>query len=187
MTNENFRAPSRRKTWIRALEICIAAVVVAGCASVPKDAGFDQVKVTAAQRTGARVHWNQGGPEDEAVAQSIQTMLQDTLTADEAVQIALLNNRRLQATYEGLGVAQANLVQAGLLRNPVFSAAVLFPSGGGSTKLSFGVAQDFLSIFLRPLRRQLAQAEFEAAKLGVTGAVIELAARSAINALPGSG
>lgn len=179
MTNVYVRAPRHSRTrLVRALSAVLFVAVLAGCASVPHDAGFDEVRATSAERTGVRVHWNRGGPEDEAVAQSVQVMLQDTLTADEATQIALLNNRRLQATYEALGIAQANLMQAGLLRNPVFSTAVLFPNGGGQAELSLGVAQDFLSVFFLPLRRQLAEAEFEAAKLRVTGAVIELAAEA---------
>ena len=48
------------------------------------------------------------------------------LTGDSAVQIALLNNRALRATLEEIGISRADLIQAGLLRNPEFSAA--FPS-----------------------------------------------------------
>ena len=42
--------------------------------------------------------------------------------------MALLNNRELQALYAELGVAQADLVQAGLLSNPVFDGAVRLPA-----------------------------------------------------------
>ena len=42
-----------------------------------------------------------------------------------AVQVALLNNRGLQATYAELGIAEADVVQAGRLRNPGFSFARL--------------------------------------------------------------
>ena len=71
---------------------------------------------------------------DAAVATRVNAMLQSELSAEQAVQIALLNNRRLQATYEDLMVAQADLVSAGLLRNPVFDAEIRFPaSGSGGT------------------------------------------------------
>jgi len=46
------------------------------------------------------------------------------------VQIALLNNKDLQATYEDLSIAQADLVQAGLLQNPVFGASLALPVAG---------------------------------------------------------
>jgi cobalt-zinc-cadmium efflux system outer membrane protein len=102
-------------------------------------------------------------------------MLKQNLSTDEAVQIALLNNRRLQATYEDLRLTQANLVQAGLLGMPALDTQVLFPLDGGSLELGFGIVQDFLSILYRPLRREIARAQFRAAKLRVTDAVIGLA------------
>src|SRR3989304_5884830 len=105
--------------------ICIG--VLTGCASVPKVAGFLAVQNIIEQRIGRRVHWNQGTSEDAAVVDAVWSMLQQELTLDEAVQIALLNNRSLQATYEELGIAQADLVQAGLLRNPPFGASFRVP------------------------------------------------------------
>jgi cobalt-zinc-cadmium efflux system outer membrane protein len=153
----------------------LLAAVLSGCASVPKDAGFDNVRNLVAERTGKRVEWYQGAPEDQAVADAMRAMLKEELTVDQAVQIALLNNRRLQATYENLGLAQANLVQAGLLRNPVFNAGILFRSTA-PVDLEFSVVQDFLSIVFLPARRQVAADQFEAVKFMVTGAVMDLAA-----------
>ena len=92
------------------------------------------------------------------------------------MQVALLNNRELQALYAELGVAQADLVQAGLLKNPVFDGAVLFPLAGGPVKLELSVAMGFLDIFYLPLRKRVAAAQFEEAKLQVTGAVLDFAA-----------
>lgn len=157
--------------------VALTAVLATGCASVPAGAGFANVQKTVAERTGNRIQWYRNMEDDRAVEAAVQKMLGAKLNAEEAVQIALLNNRRLQATYEDLGLAQANLVQAGLLSNPVFDAAVLFPISGGSVELSFGIVQDFLSILYLPLRRQVAEAEFEAVKLRVTGAAIDLAAQ----------
>ncbi len=157
--------------------LVLIAVVLTGCASFPVPNGFDEVGNTVATRVDKRVHWYQGGAEDEAVAEGIRSLLNDHLTVDRAVQIALLNNRMLQATYEDLGLAQANLVQAGLLKNPIFDAAVFLPEGGGKADLDFGITQSFLSIIYRPLRRRIATAELEAAKLRVTGAVVDLDAK----------
>ena len=167
--------------------MCIG--VFSGCASVPKDAGFSDVQNIIEQRIGRRVHWNQGTSEDAAVVDVVRSMLQQELTIDEAVQIALLNNRSLQATYEELGIAQADLVQAGLLRNPTFGASFRFPDktvgGHRSTNTEFSVVQDFLDLLVRPLRKKVAAAQFEQAKLRVGNAVLDLAAevRSAYYAL----
>ena len=93
---------------------------------------------------------------------------------EEVIQVALLNNPDLQATYEDLGIAQASLVQAGLLSNPVFSGALRLVGGGGSATLDIDVSQDFLSILTLPIRKKLAHLEFEAVKLRLTGKVIDL-------------
>ncbi|MCR4320130.1 MAG: TolC family protein [Candidatus Brocadiaceae bacterium] len=167
--------------------MCIG--VLTGCASVPKEAGFPDVQNIIEQRIGRRLHWNQGTSEDAAVVDTVRSMLQQELTIDEAVQIALLNNRSLQATYEELGIAQADLVQAGLLRNPLFGASFRFPDktvgGHRSTNTEFSVVQDFLDLLVRPLRKKVASTQFEQVKLRVGNAVLDLAAevRSAYYAL----
>ncbi|MBI2559760.1 MAG: TolC family protein [Planctomycetes bacterium] len=154
--------------------------VLTGCASIPKEAGFPDVQKLVEQRMGSRVHWNQGTSEDAMVVDAVRSMLQQELTIDEAVQIALLNNRSLQATYEELGVAQADLVQAGLLRNPLFGASFRFPDktvgGHRSTNTEFSVVQDFLDLLVRPLRKKVAAAQFEQAKLRVGNTILNLAA-----------
>lgn len=156
----------------------LVAAVLAGCA-VPPEAGFPDVAKLSTERTGSRVHWNQGTPEDAAVREHVKGLLAATLTADAAVQVALLNNRRLQATYEELMVAQADLVQAGLLTNPTIHGEVRFPiESGEGTALEFGLMQNFIGIFQRPLRQKIAGAAFEAAKLRVTGEVVDHAART---------
>jgi cobalt-zinc-cadmium efflux system outer membrane protein len=153
-------------------------LVPGGCATVPRDGGFADVEKTVVERTGQRVHWNQGTPDDEVVRASVREILRGELTADQVVQVALLNNRGLQATYADLGVAQAEVVRAGLLKNPVFDGDLKFSADGGGTKVELAVVQDFLDVLFIPLRKKVAQAAFEAAKLRVTGAVLDLAGRT---------
>jgi cobalt-zinc-cadmium efflux system outer membrane protein len=106
------------------------------------------------------------------VKEQIQSLLQEPLTAETAVQIALLNNPALQATYEELGIAQADLVQAGLLQNPVFIGSWRSSSHTSVLNSEYALAQNFLDIFLLPLRKKLAAAQFEQAKLRVSDAVL---------------
>ncbi len=149
-----------------------------GCASVALNAGFDEVKATVEDRAAVKIYWNNGTDLDKEAAEKLGALLKDKLTVDDAVQIGLLNNRELQAVYSDLGVAQADLVQAGLLRNPIFDAAVLFPvSNGGKPKLELSAVMNFLDIFYLPLRKGVAAAAFEEAKSRVTGSVLDLAAR----------
>lgn len=158
--------------------ICIGVLI--GCASVPKEAGFSDIQKLMEQRISQHVHWNQGMPEDAAVADAVQSMLQHELTLEETVQIAFLNNRSLQATYEELGIAQADVVQAGLLRNPTFFASFRFMDKAvdrhRQTNTEFSVDQDFLDLLMLPLRKKVAAAQFEQEKFRVSNAVLNLAA-----------
>ena len=76
--------------------------------------------------------------------------------------------------YADLGVAQADLVQAGLLKNPLFDAVVTFPVSGGRPEFELTAVMSFLDIFYLPLRKRVAVGRFEEAKTRVTGAVFDL-------------
>lgn len=151
------------------------------CASTSPKEAYDESAASIESRIGQRVHWNQGTQEDEAVAKRVHEMLQHELVADACVQIALVNNPAMQATFEELRIAQADLVQAGLLRNPSFGIEVLFPAKDVTVEPSPGanvhldVVGDFLDVFTMPARKRIARAELEAAKLRVGDAAVKLA------------
>ena len=147
--------------------MCLAS----GCTSLRPQGGFDRVDAMVAERTGARIRWDQGTAADSLVADTVRVLLAGDLTAERAVQVGLLRNRDLQALYEDLGIAQADLVQAGLFRNPVFSAGRI-ASGGPS---DLGLLIPFVDLFVRPLRQRVAGAAFEAATLRVASGVVERA------------
>jgi len=152
---------------------------IVGCASVPAGAGFSDVQALTQERVGVRLHWIRGTPEDAEVDKKVRELVAAPLTVDAAVQIALLNNRALQATYEELGIAQADLVQAGLLKNPVFGGTVRFPTeSSGTANFEFDLLGSFLELLFLPARKQVAALEFEEAKLRVTHAVLRLAAET---------
>ena len=164
------------KPTLAALAAVALGPLLTGCASVPPKGGFDQVQQATAQRMGQKVQWNQGTADDKAAAQVVQSLLHRPLTAEDAVQIALLNNRRLQATYEELGVAQANLVQAGLFKNPRLGASFQpSVSSGPEPVIGLELTQNFLDIFFIGLRKHIASGEFDAAKARVTAAVLDQA------------
>ncbi|MFW6145909.1 MAG: TolC family protein [Planctomycetota bacterium] len=157
--------------------LSILVFALGGCASLDARPAFRQVRRDVAGRTGEHIQWYSGSDEDVAVAEKVRALLADGLTLDETVQIALLNNRRLQGAYERLGVAQANLVQAGLLKNPVFDAELKFLDNVSGTKavLEMAVVQDFMDIVMIPLRKRLAEAQVAATQADVTAAVLDLA------------
>lgn len=170
---------SRRVVTI--VVVLMLGLLSTGCTSVPAKGGFDHVEQNVQQRIGQRVHWNQGGPEDKEVADAVTALLQRPLTVDDAVQVALLNNRRLQATYEALGVTQASLVQAGLLQNPRFSGSYLpAVESGPLPVIGLELAQDFMDLFFIGMRKGIAASEFEASKARVSAAVLDKAGETRV-------
>ena len=155
----------------------LLVLALTGCASVNLAAGFPVVSSMVEERASARITWNRGTDLDAEAAEQLDALLRKKLSVEDAVQVAMLNNRDLQAIYADLGVAQADLVQAGLFRNPVLDAAVLFPLSGARPDLQLGVVVGFLDALYVPLRKRVAGARFDETTLLVTGAVLDLAAQ----------
>lgn len=150
-------------------------ILMAGCASVSLNTGFADVSASVKDRAGMVIDWSDGVELDHVVEEQVRALLKNELTSDRAVQVALLNNREMQVLCSELGIAQADLVQAGLLRNPVFDAAVTFPVSGGRTDLELTAVMNFLEVLYLPLRKRVAAARFEETKLRVTGSVLDFA------------
>src|SRR5262249_38606823 len=131
--------PARRAGWIALLVWGLS-----GCASVDSRAGFPEVSAAVEERAATRLTWNSGTELDREAAEQLRSLLARKLTADDAVQIAVLNNRDLQALYSDLGLAQGDLVQAGLFRNPILDAAVFFPLSGVRPDFQLSVAMNLL-------------------------------------------
>lgn len=155
----------------KAITSGLLLLLLVGCASTPRDAGFADVRQSAEEKLGQRVEWRQGNAEDAAIDAEVKAVLRAPLTADAAVRVALLNNRRLQAEYEELGVAQADLVQAGLLRNPTFGWSR--EKGGDITQTTWGVEFDFLGLLLRSPQKKLESMRFEHTRLRVSQVVLK--------------
>ena len=157
----------------RITAVITASALVAGCAVNPSGAFSD-----VASRSGKNLHWIRNGADAAAAQSAVRKLLAHRLNADSAAQVALLNNRRLQSSFEEIGIAQADYVQAGLPSNPQFSGFARFPSGAGVTNIELSVAQDLLDLLLLPLKRRVAAAELETAKLEVAREVLSLVAET---------
>lgn len=167
---------------MRALHIFATVLLASGILSAA------EVKSDVQERIGKRVELRHDVVADEEIARTVHAMLRSTLTADRAVQVALLNNRELQATYEEIGIANVDLTEAGLLKNPIFEMSARFPDRPPSaTNLEFAIVQDFLDLLMIPLRKKVAAAELARARLRVGDAALKLAAevRIALYALQG--
>jgi len=148
-----------------------------GCASVSPERGHDKVSSIVSERTGHKTRWEKGPPDQTEIADWVRKVTAAGLTRDRAVEIALVNNPSLQATYEDLGVSQADMVQAGLLRNPAFGLDLGFRINNGQrNELRVSLVQDFLDLFVLPLRKEIAREQFEADTLNVANRALEVAA-----------
>lgn len=154
--------------------IAAASLLLAGCASFSPDGGFDKVSQLTQERTGQGVAL-QRSPEDAQIAQNrVAELLQAALTADAAVEVALLNNRGLQAKFGDLGIAESELVRAGRLKNPSLSFGRM--SGGGGVEIERTVLFDILGLLTMPMVKEVGQQRFEQAQYQAAYDAVSLAA-----------
>jgi len=144
-----------------------------GCTSTNSDRAFTDVRQTIAERSGNELHWRRDSSPAGEIPATINSLLRTNLTPESAVTLALLNSPHIQATLEELGIAQAELVEAGLLSNPRFSGSWRFPEGGGAVNSEYSLTHEFLQLIMLPLRKKVAKRNYEGAKLRVAHDVLE--------------
>lgn len=154
------------------ISLCLVA---SGCSKIPPlDDGF--VSCTIANRIDSQVDWRKISCQDDYNDRLINESITNELNADTAIQIALFNNPKIQAIFEEIGIARADLVEAGLLSNPSFEIELRYPHAKGlKTNIEYLITSTLLDIFLIPLRTKLASTEFEQAKLKVSNEILDLA------------
>jgi outer membrane protein, heavy metal efflux system len=133
--------------------------LAAGCATVDPRPDFDTAREEIRATTGEQAVYDPQEPPLSAGA--LEEQLADGLGLEEATRLALLNNRRLQAGFMSLGVARADFVQAGLLRNPSLSLAFLFPDTGGRARWAADLAGSASELWEIPRRQEVARADLE--------------------------
>lgn len=154
-----------------------AALILAGCASFSPDGGMGKVSQLAQERTGQSVAMQRSQRDADSASARVAELLRQPLTADTAVEIALLNNRGLQASFSQLGIAEADLVQAGRLRNPVFGFGRM-DLGGGAVEIERSVMFDILGLLTMPAARQAQQRQFEQAQFRAAYEAVGIAAET---------
>lgn len=165
----------------------IVALAVPAFAA-PKEPASRPVEKAVKQRTGFAVRWQQDVAAREAVLAEVRALLKKPLTVNRAVQIALLNNRDLLATFEDVGVSAADLREAGLWKNPSSDLSVRFPDRPPTgANWQEAVAFDLLDLLMLPLRKRVAADHLAAAQLRVADEVVRLVAevKTGVYALQG--
>jgi outer membrane protein TolC len=163
--------------FIGASHVCalvFSAAILGGCASLSSDGGFGAVETAAKERNlRQEVKWFRSDQDTEQARASVRKLLESPLSPDAAVQIALLNNRGLQATYADLGISETDVVQAGRLRNPGFSFARL--RRGDEIEIERTFLFDVLGLITMPIRTDLEKRRFELTKGRVAAEVLQVA------------
>jgi outer membrane protein TolC len=151
-----------------------AALALGGCASFSPDGGFGAVQQATRPHLAQEARWARDDAARAALREQADALLARPLGADDAVQLALLNNPGLQAAFEDLGIAEADLVQAGRLPNPGFSFGRM--KQGDEVELERGLHFNVAALLTLPLRRQVEQRRFARAQGQAAAAVLALAA-----------
>lgn len=155
--------------------LSILCLLCFGCTRIPQ-ANDNGVASIVNTRIDKETYWQRGCYEDERISNAIQGLLHQPLTADSAVQIALLNNPQIQEMFEEVGIAQADLVEAGLFSNPAFDIIFRYPEKKDlKTNIEYTITSSFIDLFLIPLRVRVAKAELEQVTLRVTNEILDLA------------
>lgn len=133
----------------------------AGCRAPETQASREAVSVDLVERFDTGIG-EESEPGESAIPFGVS--LDDGVTADEAVQVALWNNAALQATLTELGVSSAQLLDAGLLRDPQFN--IFFPLG--PKQLEFTTFQAVDAIWLQPIRVRAAELDLDRVSQSMT-------------------
>ena len=149
-----------------ALAGLLLAAAAGGCAAVRTDPHVAEVVRLGTQRGQPEPVWHRTPDDAQRAGQQASALARDGLTRDEAARVAVLTNPALQAALHTLGVAAAELTQAGLPRNPTLDASVLLPIHAADT--AAGLAGWLSDLWQLPRRKRIAaiaarQAEYRAA------------------------
>lgn len=154
--------------------LALAAFGLSGCAAFSPDSGMGVVSELTGKAINKDVAFVRSAEGSEAVNDKVRRLLARTLSVDAAVQIALLNNKGLQAAYNELALAETDLVAESLPPNPVFSVSRI--AGNGASEIERQVVGDILALATLPFRSDIARDRFRQAQLRAALATLRLAA-----------
>lgn len=150
--------------------------LASACASTKPTGARAEVADILAERSGLQdvLVDQHDEPRAAEVRERVASLLARPLTLHAALRVAMLNNRDLQATIERLGVAQADLVEAGLLANPTISGDLVNSTTANGLGGGLGLSTSLLSAFLIPAKQRVAKAQLQHAILTVGAAALSL-------------
>lgn len=153
--------------------LMLAVSVLSGCATLSNDGGLGGVSTLTKERTGFTLTGERNERDAHANSAEVAALLSAPLSPDTAVQIALRNNRGLQASLAELGISEADFIQSGRLRNPGFSFSRM--RGGDEVEIERSVMFDLIGLLTIPIRSNIERGRFEQAQLTAAAEAVRLA------------
>jgi outer membrane protein TolC len=176
MGNEpSLSCPGARARILRCASLGLA-LLLAGCASLTPDGGMSPLSGRVTSELGKETLKVTSTAQAGYVRERVSSLLGKPLSADSAVQIALLNNRGLQAEYNALGISEAAYVEASLPPNPRVTFERI--AAGGDLEIERRLIANVLGLLTLPSRSRIARSEFEAARYRAIEATFRLAAET---------
>jgi len=166
--------PSRLRSKPSCTIVLLSALLLSGCATFSPDGGMNVVANVAGEAIRKDVVSIRTEDDAERAQDTVRRLLRQTLSVDAAVQVALLNNRGLQASYNELALAEAELVGESLPPNPTFSISRI--AGDGAIEIERKVIGDILALATLPFRSEIARQRFQKAQLRAAEETLRLAA-----------
>ena len=151
-------------------------LALSACKTFSPDGGMDAVATLASQELNKEIIAIRSDDDAVAARAAVERLLKRPLTADAAVQIALLNNRGLQAAYNELGIAEANMIEASLPPNPSFSVERL--SNFAEIEIERRIIANILALATLPVRAGIAADRFRQAQLRAAEETLRVAAET---------
>ena len=148
-------------------------LALAGCATLAPDAGLSGVQREADARLLAGEQQALPKQGEDVSTLLAELLKKQPLSADDAVRIALLNNPALRIHLSDLGIADAERVQAGRLRNPGFSYSRT--EQGAEIEIERQFIFGIFDLLTMPARLEIAEDQLEVTRLRTSQMVLGIA------------
>src|SRR5262245_31264953 len=165
-----------RPFFSRRVTALAGTVLLSGCQTFSPDGGLTLPAAIVGGHLNKEITAIRSEDEAAAVRVEVQRLLKRPLTAETAVQIALFNNRALQAAYNELSIAEAVKVQQSLPPNPSFSITRI--SSSAELEVDRQIVLSILALATLPARSEIAAERFHQAQLAAALETLRVAAEA---------
>lgn len=135
--------------------VAATALLLTGCATADPQGAFLEVEELVKARTGHNLVWYGEMHARPATDPRVTELLAGPLAAEDAVEIALLRSAAIQGALADLGIAEADVDQAGRPPNPTLSIARLV--SGVEVELELQLLVNLLSFLTMDQRIEIAE------------------------------